>query len=161
MHTYPSKDNMAIVYSVNINPLGGVPKLPVNNVDIRIRGVKGDKQNDLRYHGGPQRAVCLFSLELIQQLQKEGHPISPGSTGENITNKGIDWELLKSGMKIDFGQSIIRLTDTAAPCKTIIGSFSKGKFERILEKKNPGWSRWYASVIKEGVVNPGDQVVIK
>ena len=37
--------------------------------------------------GDPGRAVCLFSMERILQLQKEGHPIDIGSTGENLTSK--------------------------------------------------------------------------
>ena len=63
------------VVSLNINPLGGVPKYPVNQIVIRTNGVEGDKQNDLKYHGGPTRAVCLFSFERIEQLRSEGHPI--------------------------------------------------------------------------------------
>ena len=80
---------MGQVVSLNVNSLGGVPKYPVNKIKIRYEGVEGDKQNDLKYHGGPTRAVCLFSLERIEQLQLEGHPISVGSTGENITVKGV------------------------------------------------------------------------
>ena len=37
------------------------------------------------FHGGPERALCLFSLERILELQAEGHPIFPGAAGENIT----------------------------------------------------------------------------
>ena len=103
----------------------------------------------------------LFSFERIEQLQSEGHPISIGSTGENITIKGIDWNTLKIGMKIGIGDVVLELTNTAPPCKTIIESFNDGKFGRILEKNHPGWSRWYASVIKEGIVNSNDLVSLE
>ena len=152
---------MGQVVSLNVNSLGGVPKYPVNKIKIRYEGVEGDKQNDLKYHGGPTRAVCLFSLERIEQLQLEGHPISVGSTGENITVKGIDWSILNSGTIISIGEVLLQLTATAPPCKTIIKSFSDGKFSRILEKNHPGWSRWYASVVKEGEVNSNDVVSLE
>ena len=152
---------MGHVYSLNVNPFGGVPKYPVNKIKIEFAGVDGDKQNDLKYHGGPTRAVCLFSLERIEQLQSEGHPIDIGSTGENITIKGIDWGILKPGTRISIGDVVIRLTDTAPPCKTIVKSFNGGNFTRILEKNNPGWSRWYASVIREGVINTNDTVSLE
>ena len=39
----------------------------------------------------------MFSDEIITLLQKEGHPIKPGSTGENLTIKGLDWTKMKEG----------------------------------------------------------------
>ena len=59
---------------------GGVPKLPVPEVLVHELGLAGDKQKHTKIHGGPQRAVCLYALERIAQLQAEGHPITPGST---------------------------------------------------------------------------------
>src|SRR6266508_2701810 len=56
---------------------GGVPKLPVPEAEITANGVSGDRQRDLRVHGGPERAVCLFSLDVIERLRAEGHPIAP------------------------------------------------------------------------------------
>jgi MOSC domain-containing protein YiiM len=122
--------------------------------------VEGDKQNDLEYHGGPTRAVCLFSLEKIEALQREGHPIQPGTTGENLTIEGIDWELMEIGSKLSIGEVEIELTGPAPPCKTISESFCSEGFIRISEKKYPGWSRWYASVNKEGLVSQNDEISI-
>src|SRR5579883_1831110 len=44
---------------------GGVPKKPVSEVLITKLGLEGDHQQDRRYHGGPDRAVLLYSLEKI------------------------------------------------------------------------------------------------
>ena len=147
---------MAKIFTININPQGGVPKYSVNSAFFGKDNVQGDKQNDLKYHGGPTRAVCLFSLEIILALQKEGHSISPGSTGENLTIEGLDWQLMKVGMRFQIGEIEIELTGPAPPCKTISESFEKGSFVRISEKTYPGWSRWYASVSKEGIVAVND-----
>ncbi len=152
---------MGVVHSVNVNSLGGVPKYPVEKININYEGVIADTQNDLKYHGGPKRAVCIYSIEKIRQLQEEYNPIFAGSTGENITIQGIDWDLLRSGVIINIGECIIQLTGVAPPCKTIIDSFSDGNFNRISEKTYPGWSRWYASIIKKGIVNSGDLVSVQ
>ena len=48
---------------------GGVPKLPVREAELTPLGLTGDKQAHPRFHGGPERAVCLYALELILQLQ--------------------------------------------------------------------------------------------
>ncbi|MGH6631118.1 MAG: hypothetical protein ACREB3_15430, partial [Burkholderiales bacterium] len=42
---------------------GGVPKLPVAEARIMVEGLVGDRQRNRAHHGGPDRAVCLFSLE--------------------------------------------------------------------------------------------------
>ena len=151
---------MGTIYSINIRKDGGVPKYPVSSVYLGKNNVEGDKQNDLEYHGGPTRAVCLFSLEKIEALQREGHPIQPGTTGENLTIEGIDWELMEIGSKLSIGEVEIELTGSAPPCKTISESFGSEGFIRISEKKYPGWSRWYASVNKEGLVSQNDEISI-
>src|SRR5690349_4183315 len=75
------------IHSLNVSN-GGVPKLPVPSCDVRPSGIAGDRQRDHRYHGGPQRAVSLYSLELLEALRAEGHPVAPGALGENLTLAG-------------------------------------------------------------------------
>ncbi len=151
---------MAIINSINVRADGGAPKFPVEKAFLGKNNVEGDKQNDLKYHGGPTRAVCLFSMERILALQKEGHSIQPGTTGENLTIQGLDWGLMKIGAKFLIGEVEIELTGPAPPCKTISESFDGEGFVRISEKKHPGWSRWYASVNKEGFVSKNEEIKI-
>ena len=73
---------MPKVVSININENGGVPKYPVDKAFIGKHKLTGDKQNDTVHHGGIDRAVCVFSMDLISNLQKEGHPIFAGSSRE-------------------------------------------------------------------------------
>ena len=58
---------------------GGVPKLPVASAALTAAGLAGDVQANRTYHGGPERALCLFSAELIAALQAQGHPITAGA----------------------------------------------------------------------------------
>jgi MOSC domain-containing protein YiiM len=150
----------ARIFSINVNPQGGVPKRRVPNAMITVQGVVGDKQRDLRFHGGPTRAVSLFALERIQQLQSEGHPINSGSTGENLTVVGLDWSSLAPGDCLRIGEHVrIAVTGFAAPCQNIAASFRDGQFSRISQKLHPGWSRLYARVLTEGMVSEGDRIV--
>ena len=157
----PKEDTQPHLFQINVNPEGGVPKRPVPSTRLCVGGVSGDKQNDLRHHGGPSRAVCLFSFELIEALQQEGHPIEPGSTGENLTLSGLRWELLSAGDRLIIGDAILELTSLTPPCHLIKKSFLEGHLERISQKTFPGWSRWYASVAKEGLVHTGDSVTLE
>ncbi len=150
----------AQIEQINVNPNGGVPKQSVDSARLLTDGVEGDRQNHRRFHGGPMRAVCLYSLELIEELRAEGHTIEPGSTGENLTISGLDWSVLQSGVILQIGKAQIELTKTAAPCQQIAGSFDEGEFGRISQKTHKGWSRWYAKVLVEGEVRAGDEVLI-
>lgn len=148
------------VVQININPNGGVPKHPVPTAEITIDGVRGDRQRDREHHGGPRRAVSLYSAERIAALQAEGHPIAPGTTGENLTISGLDWEQLAIGDRLLIGSWVeLEITDYTTPCNTIAGSFQRGWFSRISQRLYPGWSRLYARVISEGEVRVGDPVI--
>jgi len=148
---------MGTLVSINISN-GGVPKRPLKSCLVSEKGLAGDRQRDLEYHGGPMRAVCLFSQELIEALRAEGHSISPGTIGENLTVSGVSWAEMVPGAKFDVGEVRIELTDYAAPCNNIAGSFRDRRSGRVSQKAHPGWSRLYARVLKEGTVRLGDSV---
>ena len=69
------------IFQIHVSQ-GGVPKRAVPSTSISIDGLAGDLQQNLLVHGGPDRAVCIYSLERIQALQVEGHPIYPGAIGK-------------------------------------------------------------------------------
>ena len=147
------------VTQINVHPQGGVPKQRVAEAEVTTEGVKGDKQRDRRFHGGPERAVCLFSAEQIAALRDEGHTIAPGTTGENLTVSGIDWATLDIGDCFQIGERVVlQITAYASPCANIAGSFAGGEFKRMSQKLHPGWSRVYARVLTEGTVREGDEV---
>ncbi len=138
---------------------GGVPKLPVNEARVSRDGVEGDSHRNTELHGGPDRAVCLYSLERLQALQQEGHPIQAGSAGENLTVAGLDWGHLSPGDRLRIGEHVvIEITSFCAPCKHNARWFHDGKFSRISQKTHPGWSRLYARVVSEGTVRQGDSI---
>ena len=152
----------AVVHSINISSKGGVPKLPINKAQIKFEGVEGDfnKFRTEKKNSTGTRAVTLFSLEQIEKLKSEGHPIDVGTTGENITVEGVDWPSLEVGARMMIGEAMIELSEPTAPCSKIGKSFIDGAFSRIDHELELGWSRWSASVIEEGQVEIGSQVIL-
>lgn len=141
---------------------GGAPKRPVPSAHITVDGVSGDRQRSPKIHGGPDRAVCLFSLEVIEALRAEGHPIEAGSIGENLTFRGVDWATLAPGHRMRVGQGVVlEITSYTEPCDRIAGWFKDRDFQRVWQERFPGWSRLYARVLAEGMVTIGDEVVIE
>lgn len=149
---------IAQVFQINVSN-GGVPKLPIRSVEVNYLGLSNDHHNDVEHHGGPEKAVSLYALELIRALQQEGHPIFPGSTGENITLVGLDWSLVVAGLRLQLGDTLqIEISRYATPCQTIRESFAGHEFNRISWRTNPGWARAYARVLRPGSIRIGDAV---
>ena len=148
------------IFQLNVSD-GGVPKLAVREAVLTPEGLAGDRQRDLRYHGGPGRALCLFALERVMELQAEGHPIFPGSTGENLTVVGLDWSGLAPGARLALGgEAVVEITSYTSPCKKIAASFARGDFKRISQKVHPGHSRLYARVLRPGRLSAGQSITL-
>jgi MOSC domain-containing protein YiiM len=136
---------------------GGVPKHAVDEAQVTLEGVEGDAHRDLEHHGGPDRAVCLYSMDAIRGLIAEGHRVAPGTLGENVTVDGIDWAAIEPGTHILLGDRVLlQVTRYTAPCFNIKAAFKDGQFARVSQKRHPGWSRLYTRVVIGGRIRRGD-----
>jgi MOSC domain-containing protein YiiM len=139
---------------------GGVPKLAVASARVTVDGMEGDRQRNLKHHGGPDRGLCLYSADLIDALRAEGHPVGPGTMGENVLIRGLSWEGMVPGTRLQLGTVDVELTAFAHPCRNIAGSFRGGRIERVSVKAHPGWSRVYARIVRGGLLAAGDAVIV-
>jgi MOSC domain-containing protein YiiM len=102
-------------------------------------------------------------METIERLQAEGHPIEPGSAGENLTTAGVEVGRLAPGTRLLIGPDPptaveLELNVPANPCKTIRGSFRGGAFSRLSAREHPGDTRVYAWVRRPGTVRTNDPI---
>ena len=140
---------------------GGVPKRAVDEARVTADGIDGDGHRNTRYHGGPDRALCLYSVERIRALAAEGHPIVPGSMGENVTIEGLEWSAVEPGTRMRLGgRVLIEVTRYTTPCFNITSSFTDGDYSRVSQKQQPGSSRVYARVVTDGVIRRDDRVTL-
>ena len=149
------------IFQISISP-GGVPKHPVHEGQVTEFGLVGDAHTDLKNHGGQDKALCLFSLERLQALQAAGHPIFPGSTGENLILSGLAWDEMQPGVRLRLGAEVcLEITSYTAPCHKIKESFAGGAFMEMSQKEHPGMARVYAKVLTPGTVRIGDVVAVR
>jgi MOSC domain-containing protein YiiM/ubiquinone/menaquinone biosynthesis C-methylase UbiE len=156
----PAGPSIGLVVSVNISP-GGVPKRPISRARLHWRGLEGDAHSKPEpIHGTPEQAVCLYAIEAIERVRADGHQAFPGAYGENLTIVGLDWAGLRHGDRLRIGTAglVLMLTDYAPPCETQERWFVGGRYGRISARKHPEDARWYAAVLEEGDVAPGDEV---
>ena len=67
---------------------------------------------------------------------------------------------MRTDARIEIGEVVLEVTRAASPCSKIAPSFHDGVFTRVSQKVHPGWSRFYARVLREGAVSTGDRVVL-
>ena len=139
---------------------GGVPKSSIPHAEIGPAGISIDVQGNRKHHGRPWQAICLYSTERLVELRSEGHPVGAGTTGENLTISGVDWSRLRGGLTITIGEVVLVTSSPAAPCQKVGDSFVDRNWNRIDHGEHPGWARWYASVLRGGIVHPGDEVTV-
>lgn len=149
---------MAHLFQINTSP-GGLPKLPKQQAFISELDVEGDAHH-WKGHGGPNAAVCLYSLECILALQAEGHPVFPGALGENFTLSGVDWSVMQPGVQIQVGEEVLlAVVSFATPCPKLEPYLND--IMRVSQDEHPGWGRPYCKVLRTGTVKIGDAVVIQ
>jgi MOSC domain-containing protein YiiM len=150
------------VASVNVSQ-GGVPKRPIPRAWVTKMGLEADSHFEPEpIHGGLVAAVCLYSVESIERVAADGHTAFAGAFGENLTLEGIELGELDAGDRLRIGEHglEIELTQHAAPCQTQGHWFIDRRIARISHKTNRPDARWYASVVTEGWVAPGDRVEV-
>lgn len=137
---------------------GGVPKTAVDSVEIGWRGVHGDRQASRAHHGRPWQAVCLWSSDIVADLARAGHPIRPGSAGENISIRGLDWSAARPGTQLTLGTATLTIAAYAIPCSKNARWFTDGDYGRMSHERSDA-SRLYARVEVPGRVGVGDSVI--
>ena len=139
---------------------GGVPKLPIDSATVGWSGVEGDRQGSRVHHGRPWQALCLWSDEVIANFAAQGHPIRPGYAGENITVRGLPWEVARPGAKLTIGSVAATVTAYAIPCSQNEACFTGGDFELMSHERGPV-SRIYARVDRPGTIALGDSLTLR
>ena len=145
----------ATLVQVSTSP-GGMPKVARHAASVTIDGVDGDWQTNRKYHGGRDRAICLFSVELYDRLRAEFQiDLQAGSVGENFTTVGINLDALGPGDVLAVGPCRIRITKVREPCRSL------SQWHPKLLKSMVGHSGWVCRVLDGGTVRPGDPVTVE
>lgn len=139
---------------------GGVPKTPVIDATVDYGGLQGDIQASRVHHGRPWQALCLWSSEIIADLADQGHPIAPGSAGENLTISGLDWTDVFPGVRVGVGSVLCQISSYSIPCSKNAQWFSDRDISRI-HHENGDLSRVYATVLTPGSIIQSDPVVVE
>jgi MOSC domain-containing protein YiiM len=136
----------------------GIFKEPVAGpVRVGRHNLDGDRQSDLRVHGGEYKAVYAYSAEHYEWWRGElGRSLPFGAFGENLTIEGFPEEEVCVGDRFRIGGAVLEAVQPRFPCFKLGIKFEDNSIiERFLDSE-----RWgvYFRVIEEGVIDVGEQV---
>ena len=136
-------------------------KSPVaGRVAIRGENVEGDKQSDLRVHGGPEKAVYLYPSEHYAFWREEmpGVELPWGAFGENLTIAGLVESAVRPGDVIRVGTAELEVTDPRMPCYKLQVRFDR--MDIVQRFMDSGRTGFYAAIALEGDVAAGDAIEV-
>ncbi|WP_407570819.1 MOSC domain-containing protein [Deinococcus altitudinis] len=142
--------------------LSGIDKKPVpERVQVGRLGLEGDHILNKKYHGGPDQAVYLYSLEDYDAfVEGMGDVPLPGSFGENLTVSGLESAPVRIGTRLTVGEGegavVLEITAPRIPCATFAAHMGDAGFVRVFRQmRRPGL---YARVLQGGTVGAGDSM---
>lgn len=115
--------------------------------------LQGDRQADLRVHGGPDKAVYAYPSEHLPQWNAElnpDQPFGPGAFGENLSIAGWLESRARIGDVWSWGGAVLQICQPRYPCfKLAMATHRNDIGKRMLEDGRCGW---YLRVLQPGEV---------
>lgn len=153
----------------SVLPLGqkgipsGIDKHPVTlPLYISRSGIEGDAQGDHRHHGGQDKAVHHYPFEHYAAWRAEIGSRDvlerPGAFGENLSTSSLTEETVALGDVFRLGRVLLQISQGRQPCFKLNLRFGiPDMARRVQTTRRTGW---YHRVLQEGIVTPGDELVL-
>lgn len=137
----------------------GICKEQVEEAFLTKEGFIGDGVGDLRYHGGPDRAVCVYPYEHYLLWEKEFQISLPSSSfGENLCVTNMLENDVYIGSVFRLGDAIIQITQGRVPCSKITQRTNvNALLKRFVETCFTGY---LCRVLQEGTVRKDSTITL-
>ena len=118
-------------------------------------GLSGDQQYDRRGHGGPERALLMYSADHYPRWREEWgrKDVGPGGFGENLTVSGINEDIACIGDVYRIGEVRVEVSSPRSPCNNLSRRHQIPDLVKIIVQNHR--SGWYLRVLQEGWVEAG------
>ncbi len=138
----------------------GIWKSPVEGrVAIVGDNLVGDRQADLRVHGGADKAIYGYPAEHYPWWREQlpGVELPWGAFGENLTVEGLREDRVHIGDRFRVGTAELVVTQPRMPCFKLGIKFGQHIVKKFLRSERSGF---YFAVVREGEVGAGDALTL-
>ena len=135
---------------------------PTVTTPVRLgrESLDGDAVADRRVHGGPDKAVCVYSADNFpgwrQVLARDD--VSAGAFGENFTIAGLTELDVAIGDRFQIGEAVVEVSQPRGPCWKLGRRWERPDLPKLVVAS--GRSGWYFRVHREGVVGAGHEITL-
>lgn len=130
-----------------------------HSVIVNELGVFGDEQADLINHGGPNKAICVYSFDHYPHWEKVLHRSLPhGAFGENFTVSHMNEDEVHIGDVFQVGSAVVQISQPRQPCWKL--AMKWGLDELPLLVTEHGATGFYFRVLQAGEVQAGDDLML-
>lgn len=139
--------------------LTSIFKKPIQGrVAVRRHNLDGDRQADLRVHGGPYKAVYAYASEHFPYWASElpEMDLPWGVFGENLTLAGLTEESAFIGDQFRAGSAVLQITQPRMPCFKLGIRFQRS--DMVKRFWHSGRSGIYFAIVEEGELAAGDEL---
>ena len=139
----------------------GIYKRPVDGrVHLALDNLDGDGQADLNVHGGPDKAVCIYSADHYASWRDELGVIEcgPGWFGENFSIEGQTESRVAVGDTYAIGTAVVQVSQPRAPCWKLGRRWSRLDMPKLVLES--GRTGWYVRVMQAGSLARGDELTL-
>ena len=134
----------------------GGHKQAVPQARLTYTNFEGDGQADLKNHGGPNKAVCVYSFDHYPHWEEVfGVSLLPGAFSENLTIAGLQEAEVCLGDVFRIGDEVrVQISQPRQPCSKLVGKHNRKDLPDLIHANS--WSGFYLRVLQAGVVRAGD-----
>ncbi|OUX18245.1 MAG: hypothetical protein CBE17_02485 [Gammaproteobacteria bacterium TMED257] len=136
-------------------------KKPIEgSVEVGEIGLKGDRQADMKVHGGYDKAVYAYSYKHYKtwsdKLDKDYQDF--GLVGENLTIDDFNEKQINIGDELQIGNCIFQVSQPRIPCFKIGIKMNSREFPKMFSQSCLLGA--YLRVIKDGTISTNDEIII-
>ncbi|AST89843.1 MULTISPECIES: MOSC domain-containing protein [Sutcliffiella] len=137
----------------------GICKETVEDALLTKDGFIGDGVANTKFHGGPDRAVCVYPYEHYSLWEKEfGQKLPPSAFGENVTVTNMLEKDVHVGDVFQLGEAVIQITQGRIPCSTIS---KRNNNDPLLKRMvETGYTGYLCRVLQEGKVRKDSSITL-
>ena len=120
----------------------------------------GDEVADPRVHGGPDKAVCVYSADNFPGWRRvlARDDVDAGAFGENFTIAGLTELDVAIGDRFQIGDAVVEVSQPRGPCWKLGRRWERPDLPKLVVAS--GRSGWYFRVQREGMVAPGEIMLV-